>query len=700
MPNSSRQLDCNQIVMRTCKVCGKLFEARCSKNDLRQACSTECTNQLVTMNRYSDVTKYCEICGEPFTPRSSKQRYCKSIHEIPCKICGKLFTTDLSVSEHAVTCSKECKLALRFKNGNPFKDPAFREKALQSYKEKTGYDHPMHNPEVVNKIKATNLERYGDEAFVRTESYKQKSIVTNLERYGTEWPMQNTDIQEKSRQTLFEHYNVLSPMHSQEIIQRFKQNYLERTGYDHPANNPAVQAKRHKTNLQLYGVEEAIASESVRAKSKQTILERYGAENAMQCKEIQDKVKQTNLERYGSECYLNSEAGKQKAHERFKAKYNVNAYSQSRVWKQSRMTDPDKVDEWLKFLDDPKAYLSEFEQCPTYHELESILGVNSTTISYWVNLLDLQDYIKFTLSTGEDDIVKILKDIDPTLVIKRHDRVTILNKELDIMLPDYNIAIEFNPTVTHNSSLKDPWGSNPKYPKYHYDKSWECAERGVFLFHIFGYEWTHKQPVIISMLRNLLNKSSSRIYARQCEIRDVSSKEARQFLQTNHRQSAAGASIRYGLYYENELVSLMTFSKMRPSIGTSSEDLSDCYELVRFCSSLNTTVVGGASKLFKHFISTINPRRIRSFSDVAHTRGTLYEKLGFKYVRNSDPGYVWVDTMTDIAYHRMNAQKHNIQSFLHDDSIDLSKTEAQIMVEHGFVQVFDSGTILWEWCAE
>ena len=63
----------------------------------------------------------------------------------------------------------------------------------------------------------------------------------------------------------------------------------------------------------------------------------------------------------------------------------------------------------------------------------------------------------------------------------------------------------------------------------------------------------------------------------------------------------------------------------------------------------------------------------------------------------SNPGYVWVATATDIAYNRVNAQKHNLKHFLHDDTIDLAKTEKQIMEEHGFVQVFDSGTIRWEW---
>jgi len=699
VPKSSRQLDCGKLIIRTCTVCGSQFEAKCSKNDTRQACSTECTNKLSAINRYASVIKYCEICGEPFQPKSNTQRFCKSIHEIPCKICGKLFTTDLSIVEHAVTCSKECMLKLRFQNGNPFQDPEKRKAALMKYKERTGYDHPMQNPEVVAKMQATMLERYDDTSFTRTAEYIEKTIDTNVKKYGAAWPMQNPEIQKKQQATLFEHYHVLNPFQSQEIIEQYKKSYLQKTGYAHPANNPEVVAKRRKTNLSVYNVEEAIASDIVRFKSKQTIQKRFNVDNAMQSPEVQAKSAETCMQRYGATTYLGSEVGKQHAHERFKAKFGVDKYSQLKAWKQNQISDPAKVDEWLRFLDDPKTYLTSFSHVPAYHELEEALGVNSTTISYWVNVLGLQDYIKFTLSTGEDDIVSILKQINPTIEIKRHDRTILHNKELDIVLPKYNVAIEFNPTVTHNSSLRDPWGSEPKYPRYHYDKSVECKDKGIFLFHIFGYEWTHRQNIIISMLKNLIHDSSHTIYARKCKVQEVSSSDARKFLQINHRQGAAGASIRLGLYYENELVSLMTFGKMRNTIGTDDSDLSNCYELVRFCSQLDTSVVGGASKLFKYFIKHYSPTQIRSFSDRAHTKGTLYETLGFREIRRSDPNYVWVDTMTDIAYHRINAQKRNLKRFLHDDTIDLNKTEVQIMVEHGFVQVFDSGTITWEWAS-
>lgn len=225
-----------------------------------------------------------------------------------------------------------------------------------------------------------------------------------------------------------------------------------------------------------------------------------------------------------------------------------------------------------------------------------------------------------------------------------------------------------------------------------------CEKKNIFLFHIFGYDWSHRKEVIKSMLRNIIKTTPCTIYGRQTEIRHVDDAEAFEFLATNHRQGGLHSKVRLGLYYNNELVSLMTFSKMRPTIGKNDpEGLPGCYELARFCNKLDTTVVGGASKLFKYFISEYEPQEVRSFSDRAHTQGSLYKVLGFCQDHVSDPGYMWVDLKTDMAYARNNAQKSNIRKFLKDDTIDLTKSETQIMSEHNFVQVFDSGVILWIW---
>ena len=351
-----------------------------------------------------------------------------------------------------------------------------------------------------------------------------------------------------------------------------------------------------------------------------------------------------------------------------------------------------------EFSTDPVKWIHDNygDEHPTYFQICSKLNRPHSTVQQCIDRNVCSHLITKYVSTMEQEVTAFIREDLPDVLIQHNDRNAIKPKELDIYIPQLGLAIECDPTYTHNSSTgahREP----PVPSDYHKMKTDKCEQVGIFLFHIFGYEWTNKKPIIQSMIRNLLGKNNNRIYARKCEVREVDAKTSYTFLQDNHRQGGVHSKVRLGLYYEDNLVSIMTFGNMRKTIGTGKDDLVDCWELVRFCNKLDTSVIGGASKLFSYFVKYYQPDRIRSFSDRAHTRGTLYSKLGFNEVTRSDPNYVWVNVETDKAYHRANAQKQNIKKFLHDDSIDLTKTEREIMTEHGYVQVFDSGTITWEW---
>ena len=74
-------------------------------------------------------------------------------------------------------------------------------------------------------------------------------------------------------------------------------------------------------------------------------------------------------------------------------------------------------------------------------------------------------------------------------------------------------------------------------------------------------------------MKNLLKCEKSRIFARKCKIIEVDYKTAEEFLNNNHLQGNCMSSIRYGLEYDGELVSLMTFGKSRHFVGNGkSED--------------------------------------------------------------------------------------------------------------------------------
>lgn len=648
-PTTNRQRYCNRIRIDNCVVCGAQIENRCNGDADKQTCSVACAAELIKLNQKKSaqsLTKICKWCGEEFIPKSARQLYCSRTHYQSCVVCGKEFEIDVRKDQTKKTCSPECQYKLSVEHRDI---DAMKEKLAATLQERYGVDNARDVPGSVEKAKATMLARYGEEYYTRTEAYRQRTADTSRRKYGVDHPSQSEIVKDKRRDTCQSRYGVDNVFQADEIKEKSKLT---------------LQAK--------YGVEYVSQSSEVQKTIRENNLIHYGVTHPMQLKEFQDRAIQTNIDRYGL-----------------------------RAKTQEHIVD---IHKWYEFVNDPRTFIAtHYTEQPRSKQVAEDMGVDVSTIDLYLSRSDAGDCVRRAKSIMENELASLIKNMSPNIRVECNNRTVIAPCEIDIFLPEFNLAIECNPTCTHNSSVTDPWGGDPKSRSYHKQKSDRCEDAGIFLFHIFGHEWTHKREIIESMLRNLLRQNTRKVYARNTEVREVTPADARIFLQCNHRQGSATSSVRLGLYIKDtdELVSLMTFGRMRKTIGTSlHQDTSQCWELVRFCNTLNTSVVGGASKLFSAFVKQFSPQHILSFSDRAHTRGNLYSSLGFKEVRRSDPGYVWVDVRTDIAYHRMNAQKQHIAKFLNDFEIDLSRTEREIMISHGFVQVYDSGTITWRWTAD
>lgn len=604
------------------------------------------------------MKKICPECGKEFETKSSRMKYCNGPHYRICATCGKIFEVrrqDLSLAR--VYCCEECS------------------------------DRAKSNS--LNKSKVYNLVCSECEQPFTSTNPKARICNRNHMRI-CKWCGKLFAVTKEQ---------ILSDI--QTCSSECRYALANRSWHNNP-NNSEVADKVAHTMMSLYGVRSALESGSeFREKGKQTCLDKYGAESFSKSGYFKPAVEATNLDRYGSEYFTQTDEFKSKYKNTCMTKYGVNNYAKSEEFLGKVMIDPDKISEYCEFKKDPALFISEnfCNQKPTLLELSSKLGVRDSSIGYLIAELGLQDMIQYSYSKMEDEVYQFLKQLlsQDTEIIRNTFKV-ITPYELDIYIPKYNLAIECNPTSTHNSTFSGFGDANkPKSSSYHKMKTDMCNDKGIFLFHIFGYEWTNRREIIKSMLRNILGCNSTKIYARNCIVKKVPYVDAKLFLNVNHRQGASTAKFSYGLYYQNELVSVMTFSNMRKTIGHDSDSDDTVYELVRFCNKLGTSVVGGASKLLARFVKDIDPHEIRSFSDRAHTQGKLYETLGFKYVHTSSPGYMWVNIKTDIAYSRNNAQKQNICKFLKDDNIDLTKSETEIMKEHNYAQVFDSGVILWKW---
>ena len=191
-----------------------------------------------------------------------------------------------------------------------------------------------------------------------------------------------------------------------------------------------------------------------------------------------------------------------------------------------------------------------------------------------------------------------------------------------------------------------------------------------------------------SRIKNLLGLTDNRIYGRKCIIKEITAKEAKIFLDLNHIQGNVNARIKVGLFYDNELVSLMTFGGLRKSMGGVSDVGS--YELLRFCNKLDSTIIGGADKLLKYFIKTYDPKKLISYADRRWSTGNLYEKLGFTFIHDSKPSYYYI--VNNRREYRFKYRK----DILISEGYDGSKTEREIMIERGLYRIYDCGAKRYE----
>lgn len=141
-------------------------------------------------------------------------------------------------------------------------DPVFIQRMIDKY----GVDHNMKIPDVVERIKATNLERYGHTCPL--QSQKAKDAV--FEKYGVDNVFQHEEIKQKIRETNLERYGVENPSQSPEIILKKKatweQNFGE--GVDIPWKSPDIAAKRNASWLERYGVPWPQKPEILRARMR------------------------------------------------------------------------------------------------------------------------------------------------------------------------------------------------------------------------------------------------------------------------------------------------------------------------------------------------------------------------------------------------------------------------------------------------
>lgn len=250
-------------------------------------------------------------------------------------------------------------------------------------------------------------------------------------------------------------------------------------------------------------------------------------------------------------------------------------------------------------------------------------------------------------------------------------------KEMDILVEELNLAIEYCGLYWHGDTLKEPY--------YHVDKMHLAERYGYRLITIFEDEWLEQQDKVKTRLLNALG-ASEKVAARSTQVVGISWNEAAAFLSEHHLQGAGKpAPICHALTKDGKVVAVTTWGRERFA-G------SGAMELYRFCSVGGKVVVGGLSKLVKH-LTREHPmeRHLVSYADLRWGTGAVYGKAGFKYEGNTGPGYFWCKGTSRMSRHLF--QKHKLKARL--KVFDEAKSEAENCRANGYWKVYDCGHAKW-----
>ena len=477
---------------------------------------------------------------------------------------------------------------------------------------------------------------------------KIKSKKTSMSKYGTEYPIQSTKIIEKRKQNNLKKYGVDEPAKIKEISDKSKKTKKLKYNNENYNNKEKIKkTKKLKHNNENY---------NNRKKSNKTCIKKYNVENISQIKEIKEKKKKS-----------------------FILKYNVDNYSKSEEFKTKKINfilDKYKDINIITFNDNQATLICD---CNKFHNYTININILRNRLIYNTILCTICNPISsFSNSGHEIKLQEFIKENYKGEIII-NSRSVINPLELDIYLPELKLAFEFNGLYWHSELHKEN--------NYHLNKTEECEKQGIQLIHIWEDNWLYKQEIVKSMILNKLGNIPNKIYARKTEVKEITdNKLIREFLDKNHLQGFIGSKVKLGLFLDNELVSLMTFGKRRVVMGKKSTNDGE-YELLRFCNKLNINIIGGASKLFKHFIRNYKPKEITTYADRSHSNGNLYEVLGFDFVGETQPNYYYV--IDGIRKHRFNFRK----DVLIKQGFDPNKTEHQIMIDRKIYKIFDSGNL-------
>jgi hypothetical protein len=284
-----------------------------------------------------------------------------------------------------------------------------------------------------------------------------------------------------------------------------------------------------------------------------------------------------------------------------------------------------------------------------------------------------RDYV----STPEKELASHLTKLGVKVI--KSDRKILKGRELDLYLPDVKIAIEYNGLYWHTEDRgKTRW--------YHHAKWEDCKQQGIQLIQIWEDDWNRNPELVKRMIDRKIGISKEKtVYARTCEVVQVTIQESQAFMEENHIQGWTNGSSYLALKPKGStnIVALLIVKK---EPGTSGKVLN----IMRYATSCK--VPGGFSKLLKAAEQLWKPEKVITFSDNTVSTGELYAKTGFVADKILEPDYQYL--AGGVRKHKFG---YRLKKFREDPTLQYVEglTERELALLNNLPRIWDAGKTRW-----
>ena len=485
-----------------------------------------------------------------------------------------------------------------------------------------------HADDFKEKIAQTKLQHFGDASYVNSE----KAKATKLERYGSE-SFNNIEKRKATNKKLHRDANWNN-----------REKFLQTISEFGDAKKKSINKKRILTSLKKFGTEHAMQNEEVKKKRITTCMQRHGKEHVLQLDSVRAACNAKHREKAWQHLIQDKACIPMFTHDEF-----IESSTSKRIWKWKCCT------------------------CEDVFEAVYDNGMHHRCYKCYPNT-------SHGTSLAEQELAAFVKSLTTCKVYNHcmENKHVIDDREIDIWIPELKLGIEFDGLYYHSEI-------NCKDSNYHLKKTEACEEKGIQLIHVLEDEWIEKKAVVKARLKHLICKQKTRrVFARRCEVKELANDIKDKFLEKYHIQGKDVSKIRYGLFFNQHLVAVMTFVKSRFNKQYQ-------WELSRYATIAHFTVVGGASKLLKKFENDYASKSIITYADRRWSQGKLYEKIGFSFLHASAPSYFYVKSQHRFS--RIMFQKHKLKDEL--EKFDESLSEVENMKMNGYTRVFDCGNLVY-----